>query len=127
MADVRAMGGWPLALLDMRVSPDPRGVAGSLLQLLELAGCGATLDLDRLPRPEGVPLERWLVTFPSFGFLLTGPPEGAREACAVFHGHDLACAVCGSVDDSRTLHVAAGGATAPVWDVAAEPLTTLGG
>ena len=30
------------------------GVAGSLLQLLEIAGCGATLDLERLPRPEGV-------------------------------------------------------------------------
>ncbi len=28
------------------------GVAGSLLQLIEVAGCGALLDLDRLPRPE---------------------------------------------------------------------------
>src|SRR6185295_5708082 len=34
------------------------GVAGSLLQMLELTGgCGATLDLDRLPRPPEVPLE----------------------------------------------------------------------
>jgi selenophosphate synthetase-related protein len=103
------------------------GVAGSLLQLLELAGCGATLDLDRLPRPGGVPLERWLVTFPSFGFVLTGPPEHAQEACAVFHARGLACMVCGSLDGSRTLSVAAGGATARVWDLAAEPLTTLGG
>ena len=27
------------------------GLAGSLLQLLELAGCGATLDVDGVPRP----------------------------------------------------------------------------
>ena len=27
------------------------GIAGSLLQMIEGAGCGATLDLDRLPRP----------------------------------------------------------------------------
>src|ERR1700759_563571 len=38
------------------------GVAGSLLQLLEIAGCGATLELDRIPRPPGVQIERWLET-----------------------------------------------------------------
>ena len=54
------------------------GVAGSLLQLLELAGCGATLDLDRLPRPDGVALERWLLTFPSFGFLLAAAARARR-------------------------------------------------
>ena len=53
------------------------GVAGSLLQLVEVAGCGAMLDVDRLPRPDGVPLERWLLTFPSFGFLLAARPEHA--------------------------------------------------
>ena len=31
------------------------GVAGSLLQLLEIAGCGATLELERIPRPPGRP------------------------------------------------------------------------
>src|SRR5690606_22878221 len=51
------------------------GVAGSLLQMIEGAGCGAVLDVGRLPRPAGAPLERWLLTFPSFGFLLAAPPE----------------------------------------------------
>lgn len=103
------------------------GVAGSLLQLLELARCGATLDLDRLPRPDGVSLERWVVTFPSFGFLLAAPPDRAEEACGVFHARGLACAVCGAFDELRTLRIAAGGVAATVWDLAAEPLTTLGG
>jgi selenophosphate synthetase-related protein len=84
------------------------GAGGSLLQLLELAGCGATLDLDRLPRPGGVPLERWLVTFPSFGFVLAAPPGRAQEACAVFHARALDCAVCGTFDDTRTLRIAWG-------------------
>jgi uncharacterized protein len=53
------------------------GIAGSLLQMIEGAGCGALLDLDRLPRPDGTGLERWLLTFPSFGFLLASPPEHA--------------------------------------------------
>jgi selenophosphate synthetase-related protein len=99
------------------------GVAGSLLQLLELAGCGATLDVDRVPRPEGVALERWLQTFPSFGFVLAAAPEHVEEACAAFARRDLACAPCGSFDDSRVLRLAGGGESAEVWDLAAEPLT----
>jgi uncharacterized protein len=100
------------------------GVAGSLLQMLELTdGCGATLDLDRLPRPPEVPLEHWLVIFPSFGFVLAAPPERADAAVDAFARRDLACAPCGAFDDTGVLRLRAGGATADVWDVAAEPLT----
>jgi selenophosphate synthetase-related protein len=102
------------------------GVAGSLLQLLELAGCGATLDLDRLPRPDGVELERWLVTFPSFGFVLAAAPEHVEGACAAFTRRDLACVPCGTFDDARVLRLAGGGKSAEVWDLAAEPLTRPG-
>jgi uncharacterized protein len=99
------------------------GIAGSLLQLLELAGCGATLDVDRVPRPEGVALERWLQTFPSFGFVLAAAPEHVEATCAAFARRDLACAPCGTFDDSRVLRLAGGGESAEVWDLAAEPLT----
>ena len=60
------------------------GIAGSLLQMIEGAGTGATLDLDALPRREGAPIERWLLTFPSFGFLLAAAPGQAGEAVAAF-------------------------------------------
>ena len=99
------------------------GVAGSLLQLLELADCGATLDLDRLPRPDGVALERWLVTFPSFGFVLAAAPEHADAACAAFARRGLACTPCGRFDDTRALRLSLGGESAVVWDLATEPLT----
>ena len=103
------------------------GVAGSLLQMLELAKCGATLDLDQLPKPAGTELERWLVTFPSFGFVLAAPPRTSAAACAVFTDRGLAASVCGRFDDTRALQLASGGDTAMVWDLAAEPLTGLGG
>ncbi len=102
------------------------GAAGSLLQLLEGAGCGATLDVDALPRPDGVSVERWLRTFPSFGFLLAARPEHAEAAEDAFTRRGLACAPCGSFDASRALTLAAGGSTATVWDLAEEPLTGLG-
>ncbi len=103
------------------------GAAGSLLQLLEVAGCGAVLDVDRLPRPDGVPIERWLRTFPSFGFLLAAAtPEAAGAARAVFTQRGLACEVCGAFEDSRTLDLRSGAERATVWDLAIAPLTGLG-
>jgi selenophosphate synthetase-related protein len=100
------------------------GVAGSLLQLCESAGgLGCALDLDALPAPEGMALERWLVTFPSFGFLLVGDeaPIAAR-----FRGGGLTAARVGTLDDTGRLRLTADGREELVWDLAAEPLTGLG-
>jgi uncharacterized protein len=102
------------------------GVAGSLLQLIEAAGCGATLDVERLPRPTGVPLRRWLLTFPSFGFLLAVPPDRAADACGPFARRGLACAECGRLDESGVLRLAVGHRESPVWDLGREPFTGLG-
>jgi selenophosphate synthetase-related protein len=101
------------------------GVAGSLLQLLESAGCGATLELDRIPRPDGVSIERWLETFPSFGFLLIAPPGATADAAQPFLRRGLACAACGRLDDSGVLRLAAAGVSTALWDLNVEPLTHL--
>jgi len=102
------------------------GVAGSLLQLLEAAGCGATLDVERVPRPGGVSAERWLFTFPSFGFLLVAPPGAAGAAAAPFLRRGLSCAPVGRLDDSRTLRLTAPGESIVLWDLDREPFTHLG-
>jgi selenophosphate synthetase-related protein len=101
------------------------GVAGSLLQLLEIAGCGATLALDQLPRPKSVSIDRWLTTFPSFGFLLVAPPGGSASAAEPFLARGLACATCGRLDETRVLRLAAAGETTALWDLNVEPLTHL--
>ena len=102
------------------------GVAGSLLQMIEGAGCGAVLDLDRLPRPDGAPLRRWLLTFPSFGFLLAARPEHAEAVAWAFTRRGLACAPCGEFDRTRVLRLRLRGAEAAVWDLVRAPLTGLG-
>jgi selenophosphate synthetase-related protein len=102
------------------------GVAGSLLQMLELCGAGAVLDLDRLPRPESVALAPWVLAFPSFGFVLAAPADRVDAAIEAFTRRGLACAACGAFDDSRVLRISSAGATAVVWDLAKEPLTGLG-
>lgn len=100
------------------------GVAGSLLQLLEGAGgLGCALDLDRLPVPDGLGMTQWLVTFPSYGFLLVGDP---RALGARFEAAGLTLARLGTLDASGRLRLAAGGREALVWDLTESPLTGLG-
>ncbi|HET6551100.1 MAG TPA: AIR synthase related protein [Solirubrobacter sp.] len=95
------------------------GIAGSLLQMIEGAGCGANLHLEAIPKPHGAPLERWLLTFPSFGFLLaTTQPD---ETCAAFTNRGLQAAQCGTFDDTHTLKL--NGRIA--WDLREQPLTGL--
>jgi uncharacterized protein len=101
------------------------GVAGSLLQLLEIAGCGATLELERIPRPTDVSIGRWLETFPSFGYLLVAPPGAAGAAIEPFNRRGLACAACGRLDDSGVFRLAAAGDSTALWDLNVEPLTHL--
>ncbi|WP_354702288.1 Thiamine-monophosphate kinase [Paraconexibacter sp. AEG42_29] len=116
-----AEAGWCHAARDISMP----GAAGSLLQMVELAGCGATLDVERLPRPDDAALERWLLTFPSYGYLLAAPPEHAARAVQAFTDRGLACAACGSIDEGRTVRLAAGEQTVTVWDLGAEALTGL--
>jgi selenophosphate synthetase-related protein len=100
------------------------GPAGSLLQLLESAGgLGCALDLDVLPAPPGVDVGEWLVTFPSYGFLLVGDPTALA---ARFGAAGLSCVRVGTLDGSGVLRLAARGREAEVWDLGAEPLTGMG-
>jgi selenophosphate synthetase-related protein len=100
------------------------GIAGSLLQLCESAGgLGCALDLDALPVPAGVPLDRWLLAFPSFGFLLVGDPDALEGRLGAA---GLAVARVGTLDDGGVLRLGAAGAEEPVWDLGAEPLTGMG-
>jgi selenophosphate synthetase-related protein len=86
------------------------GIAGTLAMLLECSGVGAELWLDRLPHPEGVEMQRWLVTFPSFGFLLAVAPERTAEAVAAFCGRGIACGQVGRITASRSLVLTLGDA-----------------
>jgi hypothetical protein len=42
--------------------------------LAEASGCGAELDVARLPRPLGAPMAEWLSCFPGFAMILAQRP-----------------------------------------------------
>ncbi|GIF21591.1 hypothetical protein Ate02nite_43210 [Paractinoplanes tereljensis] len=49
------------------------GVAGTLGMLAEASGCGALLDVARVPRPAAASAGDWLTCFPGFAMLTAGP------------------------------------------------------
>jgi AIR synthase-related protein len=91
------------------------GVLGTSLMLLECSGVGARIDLDAIPRPEGVDFERWLNAFTSFGFVLSVRDEHVDEVLARFGQRELACAAIGKVDASREVVVTRQGDAALLW------------
>jgi AIR synthase-related protein len=102
------------------------GVVGTAVMLLEASGVGAALSLDALPRPPGVPWESWLLAFPSYGFLLSVPPDRSSRAVAAFAARGIEAAIVGRVDGSRRLTIASGAERATVWDLTEAPLTGFG-
>ena len=92
------------------------GAVGTAMMLLECSGVGARIDLDAIPRPDGVPLLRWLSSFPSYGFVLSVSPAQAAAVAARFAARDIACAVVGQVDATRQVRLCAGGEEALLWD-----------
>lgn len=100
------------------------GVLGTLLMLTECSGVGAEIDLDRLPRPEGSDLLRWLQAFPSYGYVLAVRPEHAPAVVQAFIARGIASADAGAVTASRHVDVRSGDQVGMLWDFQAEPFIT---
>ncbi|MEK7950371.1 sll0787 family AIR synthase-like protein [Luteolibacter soli] len=79
------------------------GIIGTLAMLAHCSGVGAILDLAHLPKPDEAGWERWLVSFPSFGFLFAVPQPQVAELAALFASRDLACAPIGHFTENPDL------------------------
>ncbi len=63
------------------------GIVGTIAMLAEASGCGAELELARIPRPAGAQIADWLTCFPGFAVVLAQPrsapaPRGGAAVTA---------------------------------------------
>jgi AIR synthase-related protein len=98
------------------------GLIGTAMMFAECSKVGAAIELESVPRPHGVPLERWLQTFPSFGFLVAARPANVPGILARFRDRGIAAADIGAFTADRRVTIAAGVSAETIWDFAREPL-----
>ena len=103
--------GWATAAKDISNG----GVIGTLIMLLQSSGAGARLNLGAIPRPDGVDLAKWLVSFPSFGYLFAVAPESRTPIQSLFSNHGIECEVVGRITDQDELVLALDNQTSVFW------------
>ena len=96
------------------------GIIGTAMMLADCSSVGLNIDLNAIPRPDAAPLDRWLQTFPSFGYILTttdAPAVIARFAERGIHAADI-----GLVTSERTVRVTLAAASETIWDFSRQTL-----
>jgi AIR synthase-related protein len=96
------------------------GLIGTAMMLAECSGAGLSIDLGALPRPPGVPLDRWLLTFPSFGYVLAVPPRDVAGVAGRFAARGITAADIGAVTAGSMVEIIEGATSETVWDFARE-------
>ncbi len=101
------------------------GILGTLIMMLELTGCGACIDLNAIPRPQGE-LMRWLRAFQSFGFLLAVEQEKISAMLNYFKQSYLSCAPIGSITGDGVIQLDMSGTSTEFWNIKQQTLTGFG-
>jgi uncharacterized protein len=102
------------------------GIVGTAAMLAECSGVGVLIDVTVVPRPHGASLDRWMATFPSYGYLIAAPPENVATIVDLFRARDIAAAEIGAVTAGRTVSITDGVSTVAVRDLGETPLLGLG-
>ena len=103
------------------------GLIGSVLMLLESSGKGAEIHIEKIPKPYDIPLREWLITFPSYGFILSIRPQYTTEVKKIFNSIKLTCGVIGKIiGGSNVLFVKNEVEKRLFWDIEVQPLIGIG-
>jgi AIR synthase-related protein len=98
------------------------GIVGTAMMLAECSSVGLRIDLAAIPCPAGAPLDRWLQTFPSFGYLLAVAPPKIPEVIARFTERGIAAADIGMITADYLVQVGLGADCETIWDFTDQPL-----
>lgn len=102
------------------------GIVGTAIMLAECSGVGMNIDVAAIPLPSGVSLDRWLATFPSFGYLLSVLPENVDAVVERFHNRNISAAAIGQVLPGSAVAITDGSNRTLIRDHQTAPLMQLG-
>lgn len=99
------------------------GLIGTIGMMMEVSKKGCEIDLNSIPKPDGVSLEHWLKVYPAAGFVITtSEPE---KAIKVFERHYLTANIIGRVNDSLKVELCLDNEKRTVFDFEKESILGL--
>ncbi len=99
------------------------GTLGTLGMLLETSGKGAIVDVDRVPRPQGVDLAQWLKSYQGCGYVVTCDPSNSQKVLEMYASVGVTAAVIGKITEEQRLLVRQGDQSAVMFDFEKEIIT----
>jgi uncharacterized protein len=102
------------------------GIIGTAIMLAECSGVGIDIEVAAIPLPSGVSLDRWLGTFPSFGYLLSVAPDNVNAVLDRFAGRAISAAIIGAVQPGSAVSITDRSRRILIRDHATTPLMQLG-
>lgn len=115
-------------LLDAGRDISMAGLLGSMLMMLELSRVGAVIDLDAVAWPAAANRGRlldWLLSVPSYGFVLAVRPRVEAQVIDRFAAREIACQAIGRATSERRVRLRLDGAERTLWNLAETPFTGL--
>jgi selenophosphate synthetase-related protein len=101
------------------------GLLGTAAIMMENSGAGADMDLGALPRPQGLALEDWLLSFMSYGFVLAVDPSNSAQVLGMFNERGLSAAVIGQVSYEPVVRLRNQGSSEVLFDFSREVITGI--
>ncbi|MFP4655823.1 MAG: methanogenesis marker 2 protein, partial [Methanohalobium sp.] len=101
------------------------GTIGTLGMLCETSNVGASVDLEKIPVPEGVELEQWLKVYTATGYVITVRPENADECIQVFSDAGIKATVVGEINGTLKLDICGKTGQETVFDFEVDEITGI--
>jgi AIR synthase-related protein len=98
------------------------GIVGTAAMFAECSQVAITIDVGAVPKPHDVPLERWLLTFPSYGYLLSVAPSNVAAVLELFAERDIAASEIGIVSAGHSVSIRNGEQVEVIRDLGIDPL-----
>ncbi len=71
------------------------GIIGTLAMLCACSKVGVLVDLERVPRPSETDWMKWLISFPSYGYVFSVSENKVQSVLELFRERNIAAADCG--------------------------------
>jgi len=77
------------------------GAIGTITMLCESSKVGAKIDLEKVPKPNDICLEEWLMTYPGIGFVIS--TRQPKECLHLLQRSGLSAATVGRVTSNEEI------------------------